>query len=230
MATALDVLKRSMRMLGVYSIGEDPSAEETADGIAAFNALIGTLSNGPMIYAKTLDTIALSATVGSITVGPTGGTVTSRPVRVLPQSYITYQGVSYPLDILTLQEYNDVPVKATQGIPVGIWVQPDMPDITVTFWPIPSEAMTLNLWSDKVLSSTLTPTTQLSFPPGYEDAFAYLLAEAIAPEYEVDPLPKAVEVGASRSRRLLKRTNRQIPRQAMDVPGIYGVYDWRTGA
>jgi len=227
--TALDVLKRSMRMLGVYAIGENPSAEETADGITAFNALIGTLSNGQMVYVKTLDTISLAAAQASVTVGPSGSTITARPVRVRPESYILYQGVSYPLQVLTLQEYNDIGVKTTQGIPVGIWVQPSMPDITVTPWPIPSDAMTLMLWSDKVLSSTVTATTELSFPPGYEDAFAYLLAEAIAPEYEVE-LPKTVQVGVIRSRRLLKRTNLQVPKLKLDCPGVWaGGVDWRSG-
>lgn len=229
MATALDIIKRSLRMLQVYSIGEQPSAEESQDCLTALNELMGTLSNGAMIYVKTLDTINLVASDPSITVGPTGDTVTLRPVRVLDESYITLSGVSYPLKLLTLQEYNDIGVKATAGIPVGIWVQPDMPNITITFWPVPSQAMTLNLWSDKLLSSFPTLTTTVTLPPGYEEGLAYILAVTIAPEYEVTP-SNEVKAGASRSRRILKRTNFQVPKLRLDVPGMWRGGYYRDGA
>lgn len=226
--TALDIIKRALRMLGVYSTGEDLSPEESADGLAALNALLGSVSNGGMVSAKTLDSISLSATVASITVGPSGTVVTDRPVRVRPESYISLSGVSYPLDLLTLQQYNLVSVKADSGIPAGIYVQPDMPNITLTLWPVPSQAMTLNLWSDKLLASFPGLTSLVSLPPGYEAALPPMLAEEIAPEYEV-PVPVPVAKAAARGRRVLKRTNLQVPTLSLDCPGIGYVADWRTG-
>lgn len=214
MTTALDTLKRSLRMLGVYATGEEPRAQEASDGLAAFNALIGTMSNGGMVYAKSLDSISIAAGTSSITVGPSGGTVTTRPVQVLDDSYVLIDTVSYPLKELTLQQYNDLGLKTVQGIPRFFWVQPSMPNITVTLWPVPDQAMTLKLWSSKPLSSALSLTTELSFPPGYEDAFAYLLAEALAPEYAVS-LTSEMLRGVGRSRRLLKRTNLEVPKLSM---------------
>lgn len=228
MTTALDLIKRSLRMLGVYSTGEDPSAEESADALAALNALLGSVSNGGMVSAKTLDAISLAATVASITVGPSGTVVTDRPVRVRPESYIVLSGVSYPLEVFTLQQYNSVSVKADSGIPAGIYVQPDMPNVTITLWPVPSQAMTLNLWSDKLLTSFPALTTVLTLPPGYENAFPSMLAVELAPEYEV-PVPDAVAKAAARGRRVLKRTNLQVPTLSLDCPGIGYVADWRTG-
>lgn len=215
-------------MLGVYATGENPSADESQDALAALNALLAEVSNGAMVYAKTLDVIALAASQTSVTVGPSGTTITARPVNVLPESYIVLSGVSYPLDVFTLQQYNSISVKATSGIPEGIYVQPDMPNITVTLWPVPSQAMTLNLWSDKQLASFPTLTTVVSLPPGYEAALPPMLAEEIAPEYEL-PVPDAVARLASRGRRVLKRTNLQIPSLSLDCPGIGRVADWRSG-
>lgn len=229
MTTALDVIKRSLRMLGVYAIGEEPSASESQDALAALNALMGTFSNGGMVYAKTLDTIALAASVASITVGPSGGTVTPRPVRVLDESYIVLSDVSYPLSLLTLQQYNDIGVKGSEGIPVGLWVQPDMPDVTITFWPVPSQALTLKLWSDKLVASFPALTTTVTLPQGYEEALAYILAETLSPEYQV-PVPREVKIGAGRSRRILKRTNLQVPKQRLDIPGMWAGGDYRDGA
>lgn len=231
MTTALDLIKRSMRMLGVYSIGEDPSPDESQDSLTALNSLLGSMANSPqLIYAKTLDTIALTAADASITVGPTGETVTTRPVEVLPESYVVLSGVSYPLAVFTLQQYVGIPVKASQGIPAGLWPQMDMPNITLTFWPVPSSAMTLNLWSNKQVTTFPALTTVVTLPPGYEEMLAYLLAEAMAPEFDVDPVPVAVVRGAGRARRVLKRTNLQVPTLAL--PSIMlggGWVDYRDG-
>lgn len=229
MTTALDILSRSLRMLGVYSAGESLSAEEGTDGLAALNALVAEMSNGAMVYAKTLDSIALTANQTSVTVGPSGATLTARPVRVLPESYIDLSGVSYPLEMFTLQQYNEIGVKAQTGIPVGLWVQTDMPNVTITPWPIPSQAMTLKLWSDKVFASFPSLTTVLSLPPGYENGLAAMLAVEVADEYEVAPSP-SVMMKASRARRVLKRRNTQVPRLTLDVPGCGYVADWRSGA
>lgn len=229
MTTSLDTIKRSLRMLGVYSTGEDPSAEESQEALAALNGMLALMSGTGLVYVKSLDTISLTANDTSITVGPSGETVTGRPVQVLGESYIDLGGVSYPLQVLTLDQYNAASVKATTGIPVGIWPQMDMPDITLTFWPVPSEAMTLNLWSNKVLTGDLDLTTILAFPPGYDDLLAYLLAESLAPEYEVE-VPAAVMRGAGRARRIIKRLNFQVPLQRLPVE-VCGPYyaNWRSG-
>jgi hypothetical protein len=224
MTTALDIFKRSTRLLGVSASGEEPSAEETADGLTALNALIGTLSNTALVYAKTLDSISVAAGTSSITVGPSGTTITTRPVRVLDDSYFVMGSLSYPLEIMTLQQYNDISDKTTSATPVGIHVQADVPNITISFWPVPSEAITLKLWSDKLIASTLSAATVLSLPPGYEDALAYLLAESIAPEYETEPSPSVMR-GVMRSRRLLARTNLQIPQLSMPSKLGYRVLD-----
>jgi hypothetical protein len=228
MTTALDLISRSLRMLGVYAAGENPSAEESQDSLSVLNALLAEASNGAMVSVKTLDTIALSANVSSITVGPSGTTITARPVNVLPDSYIDIAGTSYQLELFDLQNYSSIGNKGDIGIPQGIFVLPNMPNVSVTLWPVPSQAMTLNLWSDKLVASFPTLTTVMGLPPGYENALANMLAVEVAPEYEVQP-PPAVLAAAARGRRVLKRSNVQVPKLALDVPGLNGVADWRAG-
>jgi hypothetical protein len=229
MTTALDIIKRSMRLLGVYPIGEDPSADEAATGLLALNALADSLANsGLLIYAPTLDSIALSASTGSYTIGPSGATVTARPVQILPASFITYQGVDYPLEVLTLDDYNAIPVKATSGIPGGIYALMNMPNITAYLWPVPSATMTLNLWTTKALTTFPLLTTVVSLPLGYEQMLPYLLAEILAPEYQ-QPVPQAVALEAARCRRTIKTTNQKTRRLGMPYGVPTGNYwtDWR---
>jgi len=228
MASALDLIKRSLRLLGVYSIGEEPSAEEARDALTALSALTDSLANsGLLIYAKTLDTIALTSGTATYTVGPSGATVTARPVDVLDASYISYQGVDYPLSVWTLDDYNSIAVKTVGGTPVGMYPQMDMPNITLSLWPVPSAAMTLKLWSNKALTTFPGLTTTVSLPLGYEQMLTFLLAESLAAEYQV-PVPQAVMMEVARVRRNIKRTNVQVPRLQMP----YGIpsndfIDWR---
>ena len=223
MTTALDVIKRALRLNGTYSIGEEPSSDEAADCLAALNDMIGSMSNeGLLIYAPTLDTITLSAGVGSYTVGPSGSTVTTRPVEVLDSSYIVYGDVSYPLEILAIQNYNDIALKTSAGsVPNCLYVYSAMPDITVTAYPTPGASMTLKLWSNKLIQSFASLTDVVTLPPGYERMLAYNLAVDIAPEYEVDIKPAVMQVADS-SRRTIKRTNTKPP--LLNLPyGLAGV-------
>lgn len=213
--TALDIIKRALRLLGVYAKGEEPSPEESADGLAALNALMGSLSNTPLVYAKTLDAISLEAGVTSITVGPTGSTVTERPMRVLEDSYIQSGSVSYPLDVFTAQQYGDVAVKGEQGIPVAVWPLMGMPDVTLTFWPVPTSGLDLYLWSTKALATFPALTTEVSLPEGYEDLLSHELGDALGPEYQT-ALPAAAARRLARLRRNLKRTNLQVPQIESD--------------
>lgn len=210
MTTALDLISRSLRLLGVYAKGESPDPSETSDGLSTLNALMGSLSNTPLVYAKTLDTIALTAGVSSITVGPSGTTITTRPVQVLADSYLTNGSVSYPLNVFSQDQYSAIPVKTTQGIPTSITPLMVMPDAQLTFYPVPSGGFTLNLWSMKALSSFPTLTTTVSLPPGYEAAIPAFLAEELAPEYQM-PVPQAVQILAKRHRRNLADANVSMP-------------------
>jgi hypothetical protein len=227
--TALTLIKRALRLLGVYSKGEDPDPDEAQDGLSALNALMGSLANeGLLVHARSLDEIALSAGTASLSVGPSGDTITDRPVKALPESYIELGGVSYPLEVLTLAQYNAIGVKDTQGIPRGIYAQMDMPDATVYLYPVPSEAMTLKLWSEKQIASFGSLTTEVHLPPGYDRMLAFLLAIDLAPEFQTEP-PAAVIRGAATARRSLKRTNAEVPQLDMPrgVPGNVGFRDIR---
>ena len=208
MGTALDSIKRSMRLLGVLSQGETPSAQESADGLESLNAMLDSFANDKqVIYAPTLDTIAWAPSTPSYTLGPTGTVVTVRPITLLQSCYFDWGDVSYPLRSITVDEYNEISLKTLNTtIPQYIWINPTFPDATVTLWPTPSTAVSVKLWSNKVLQSIPTLTTELALPPGYKDFIDYNLAERLAPEFEAQ-VPMAVAKQAMLTRKTLARTN-----------------------
>lgn len=230
MATALDLIKSAMKKIGVYSIGEDPSADEAEDGLNSLNSMLDSWANENLfVFAKTMDSIPIPASTTSITIGPTGSYVTDRPVKIDASTYFQLQGVSYPIVLWGELEYNQITVKSTGGIPAGIFPLMTYPDIELTFWPVPSDPMTLVLWSNKLIRSFPDLVTDLDLPPGYQRAIEFSLAEEIAPDYEVEP-PQTVVRKAAQARKNLKRTNTQVPlmRMPYGIPNNNGYVDWQS--
>lgn len=230
MTKAIEIITRSMRLIGVLSEGETPNAQESSDCLFALNGLMGSLGNSPqMIFARTNQALPLVANTSSYTIGPSGGLVTTRPIEVLEASNLLYQGVTYPLVKWTLPDYQQITVTTSGGIPTGFYAQMDMPNITLTFWPVPAAAMTFNMWSDKQITEFTSLTQQLVMPPGYDRALAFILAVEVAPEFQVEPSPNLLRLCAQ-ARRLVKRTNTEVPRLTMPygIPDNNTYLDWRS--
>lgn len=233
MSTALDIIKRAMRLAGVYSIGEEPSADETQSGLQALNGMIELWANDSLlIYVHTADNIPLVASTGLYTLGPSGTVVTTRPIQALDTSYVIYQNVSYPCPALTLEQYNTIPYKLqTSEFPWALWYEDTFPNGSVTVYPTPSAASTLVFWSKKQLAGFTALTTDVTLPPGYFDALCFNLAVNWGPEFDGVSIPESVIRNAQGSKRLLRRTNtKPLP---MMLPGAVlpqrGYVNWRTG-
>jgi hypothetical protein len=230
MTTAIDLISRAMRLIGVYSIGETPSADEASTGLTALNAMLDSWSTQNLfVFAQSTDVIALTAGVSAYVVGPASST--TRPVDILDSSYILLSGVSYPLTVTALSNYNDIPLKAdVSGIPTAIYSLMTVPNITVNLWPVPSQSMTLNLVSNKLISSFTGLATTVSLPPGYDRAIVFSLAEEIAAEYQV-PVTPDVAKKAAYARKTIKRANVQIPvlKMPYGVPSGLSYQNYRLG-
>lgn len=212
MTTALDLIKQAMRLNGTLASGETPTGDESADALDSLNGMVESMANESLlIFSQSTNAITLSSGTAAYTVGPSGATVTARPVKVLDSSYIVYGGISYPLEILTIQSYNAIPQKTAAGsVPDFLYVLYGAPDVTVTAYPTPGATMTLNLVSEKVIQSFASLTDVVTLAPGYKRMLAYNLAIEIAPEYDVEPSRTVVQI-ANNSRRALKRTNTKPP-------------------
>lgn len=226
--TVIEIIKRAYRLIGVYSIGETPTADESIDGLAALNAMLDEWSTENLMSSvQVLDTISLSANVSTYTLGATGTVVTGRPDILADSSYIEYLGVSYPMTIGTLDEYNSVTLKNTNtAMPFMLWYNPTFPNGTLTVFPTPTLALTLKLWSIKPISYVnLTDTVAL--PPAYENAITMNLACALAAEFGM-PIPPMLGRNAAMAKKKVKRRNYQpiILGFRSDIPtqGIYNIY------
>jgi hypothetical protein len=211
-----DLIRSSMRLIGVLATGETPSADETADGVSALNDILENLSLEPLSMWQQADVTA--ATVpgqGSYTIGAGGNINAPRPVRI-NSARVTFNGVDFPLEIVSLEEFANIPVKATQSqIPNTLTYSNDNPLGVVSLYPVPSAAITLSMIADRVLTTPVTANTALIGPPGYAKMLRYVLAVELAPEYGIDP-PVAVLQLAANTKADFKRANIEAIRSYVD--------------
>jgi hypothetical protein len=158
------------------------------------------------VYQTTNDQVTLVPGQGTYTIGTGGDFSLPRPVQV-NSAYVEYQGVSFPLDETTQEEFNLITLKSmSQVLPLFFLYLNTYPLGIFQLWPIPSAAITLSFTVDRVVAS-LASSDVLSLPPGYSKMFKFNLAKDLAPQFNV-PLSQDIARIAKESLADVKRANR----------------------
>ncbi len=207
MSTASDLIKGSLRLLGVIASGETPSAADTADGLTALNEMIESWSTeGLIVPTVTKEELSWASGNASRTWGSGGNFSTARPLRLLNAAILS-GGVEYPLKVLTPQEWADTAQKTlTSTIPTRVYLDPTMTTATVYLWPVPSATVTFVPYSEKPLTAFALSSTTFTFPPGYYRALRYNLAIEIATEYGKAVSAEVAKI-AGDSKEIIQRAN-----------------------
>lgn len=231
MATALDIIEGSLRLIGALATGETPSSADSTDALTTMNQLIDSWSNdGYMVFERKREEFTLTALQASFTIGTGGNFNTSRPTTI-SEAGIIENDTELPVEIISQQEFSQIVNKDTQSnIPQRLYYEPEYPLGKINLWPVPSVANTLVLYSMKPLSQIATTGTTISLPPGYERALKYNLAVELAPEYG-KPIDSIVAQIAMDSKNELQRTNYRPLYMRSDAFGMNRnkPWDYRTG-
>lgn len=210
MATVKDSITRALKMIGAIATSETPSADEIADGLSIFNAMIGQWSTqNLLIYAKARESFALTSGQQTYTMGPAGDFNTTRPQKI-EDAGLEIQTTpvnEFHMEILNQDQFANIQIKSTQSsIPMFLYPEFTYPLAKINLWPVPSAANNLILYSWKPLTTFTDATSTLDLPPGYDEAVHYNLAKRFAPEYGKMLDPNILEMAAE-SIANLKRMN-----------------------
>jgi hypothetical protein len=208
MATAADLIRRSLKLLGVLAAGESLSAEDQADCLVELNALLGTWANERLLVHGTRRTEhTLTANTSPHTIGASGTINTTRPLRI-DGAGIKRAGedLETPLRILTDAEYQAIPDKEeTDTVPQKLWVEWAYPLARLWLWPVPTTAAELVLYTWSRITELAAADT-VSLPDGYENALAHELALQVAPMFGKEPSGQLLQNAAS-AKAAIMRTN-----------------------
>lgn len=215
MPTAYDVVRGALRLIGVVTPIEPPSAEESADGLDVMNQMLASWSSTRYASASVPQTsFALTSGDGQYTIGASGDINTIQPTGVY-RAYVTNGGIDYPVRLISLGEYEDIAEKASTGsIPEVMAIRPGYPLATIYLYPVPGSGNTLVL--DKIAPmADLALSDEMPYPPVAIRAIRYNLAIELAPEYGAK-VPAEIVAIADQSMQAWRRVNLQIPTAKID--------------
>jgi hypothetical protein len=97
-------------------------------------------------------------------------------------------GLDYGIEIITRDKYTALGYKGIAGPwPTKLYYDPTFPLGTIFFYPNPTSALQLHLWTDTIFSDFSTLTQAINLPQGYARAIKKNLAVELAPEYGKSP-------------------------------------------
>jgi hypothetical protein len=221
MTTTLDVISRSLRLLGVYAPGDAIPAVEAQDALSVLNRLVTDWRlEELMVYSIDRDVFTATANVQTFTIGPTGDWVRARPLRI-DQANWQYQGtqINIPMDPLNDQEYQSLVVRNVQGaIAIKYYYNSTYPDGEIFLWPKPTTTGEVVIFAQHAWTGDATLTTVIALPPGYQAAMEYCLAVELYPEYPrptgINPL---IVQMAEQTKARIKAINEEPPLMVSDA-------------
>ena len=187
---AQTLIKAALRSIGAIATGETPTDDEIQDGFEAMKLMLRSWSarNIRLYYTKQESVAMTGAT--SYSIGDSGDINTVRPTSIRG----AWTDVR-PVKIITEDRYRSIRMSSGSGDVEYLWYSPENP--LGLLYPWPKGGTTLYIDSLKPLTEPGDVTTDLTFPPEYEDAIKWNLAVRLAPEYEKNPSQIVVGLAVS---------------------------------
>lgn len=171
MTTARTIITLALEGMNKLSPGEVLDFDLAAACLRRLNAIADDWSAGRDMAPQ--DVIATGAVNGTSLLLGAGAFVAIAP----GQEIIGAQSDGYPMDLVTMQQYNDIRLKDQAGRP-EVYVPDGL--ATVYLWPAAS-GNTVSLLTRAPFASFADLDTTYTLPSGYQGAFAASLAVAMAP-------------------------------------------------
>ena len=157
--------------------------------VLSFNAGANTVTMTANALATSVGSDTFTYTIpGNFFKDGTTGAPIPRPVRITNAfTRITASGstgLDYFIDIIGRDKYTALGFKGIAGPwPKALYYDPTYPLGNLYFYPNPSSAGVLHLWTDSVLTDFATTNQTIQLPQGYARALKKNLALELAPEY-----------------------------------------------
>lgn len=207
MATALDIITRSMRLCKALGTNEEPTSDEATDALNALNTMLEMWSLERLLVYRILRTTkTLTANVGSYSIGAAGDIVLTVPPSIEDSNFVRDSSIDYPVKLIDEQSYQALGVKSVAGVPQFLFYDRRPTLAYINLYPVPSKAYVLNLATWQPMQSFTDLTTVLDLPLGYKRMIEYNLALELSSEFGVEP-PMQVAKIAGDSKTVIKRIN-----------------------
>lgn len=187
-----DTIQDALIEIGALAVGEAMEAADAQFGLRTLNRMIERWnSEHLMMYTLSITTLVLTPGKQTYTLGTGGDFNIPRPVKTDMISVVPFGTiVEIPLRELTDPEWRAIAVKSTPSqFPTQVWFDGNVPFNGVNFWPVPTTACSIKLYSWGRILVFTDLNTSLQFPDGWEEAIVTNLALMLSSSYGKAPTP-----------------------------------------
>ncbi|MDO8682402.1 MAG: hypothetical protein Q7N50_02840 [Armatimonadota bacterium] len=225
MATASGMILTALISIGEKQIGETLSTAEETHYLSKLNSMLESWSiDRLMCYQIVQESLALTASTGSYTIGSGGAFNTTRPTKIVDPCFIRdSSNYDSPLEIINAEAYGRIVSKTVDGTyPSYLFYNTAFVSSlgTIFLYPEPAASLTLfiNSWRQLAQFSAIGDTMVL--PPGYQLAIESNFAIHAAPGL-TNVSPELLSV-AKESKAAIKRLNAPDPIMKLDAGVVRG--------
>jgi hypothetical protein len=221
--TARDACERALQAIGYLAAGETMNGDDGALVLGELNTMLDEWNaERAAVYTDVFSPWTLTANLAVHTIGPTGTfVVTQRPQTLDGASLQVGSTIWVDITVRDVTWWQGLAVPGlTSPTPTDVYYDAAWPNGALNFWPVPSVAAAITLWTRKVLGQ-LELTDTFTLPPGYRSAIIKTLGEVIAVPFEV-PVPAQLAKDAATARARVFNANSRIPRLHTRDAGMPG--------
>jgi hypothetical protein len=252
--TAADLIGDALTEIGIKSPGETTDPDTGQWAFRKLNYLTDIwAAKQAYVWAQSFNVFTLVAGLSPHTIGPGVGATFAikgnRPVRIVSSSLLLNTGsgqgaqvVDLPMNLRDAEWWAAQQTKQIQtNVPTDLYYEPDSPNGSLFFWPVPNsqQQVRLQYWAQLSQYSTITdplsgPGGNGTLPPAYRAALMLSLAESLQPGGQIEANPELAKQALT-ARAAVFGNNAKSPRiqtqdSGMPRSGIRKAdWNWVTG-
>lgn len=178
---ARDLIEFSLRKLNVISAIQNAPAKDASVALRECNLMLkGLQMTAPNLWRQTFGNVTLT-TASSYSITP-------RPFRIHEMRYRDTSGRDIPMYEMTREEYVELPLKSSTGIPTNYYVDYQRDAVTVYVWPVLASATTesLQFTYQRRFEDIDALENDLDVPQESLETLGYMLADRLSETYSLD--------------------------------------------
>jgi len=179
---ARKLCKFALKKIRVIGHTEDMAPEDAETALEELNLMLkGLQLEAPSLWRQTDGSVTLIAGTASYVLSP-------RPHRVHEARYRSSASIDLPMWPMNRQEYVDIPLKTSGGVPTSYYVDYQRGAATMYVWPVPSVVTTetIRYTFQRVFEDLDSLNDDIDIPAEHLETVGYQLAARLAETYGKD--------------------------------------------
>lgn len=189
--TAREVITYALRKINILAETEDPGSDMAARAMTELNVMLKGWQKYENLWRLTEGSVTLANATSSYSLSPV-------PHRVVSVRYRNTSSTDTPMQVLTRQEYYDLPNKSSAGTPTTYYVDYQRATATMYVWPVQATITTETLpyTYQRKFEDIDALDNDIDIRQEHFEVVGYNLAKRIGIDYGVVGSPKYAAVAA----------------------------------